>query len=47
LNVRIYPGCASQGDTVEAFEMITDAIMEGHLEILAEDGEAHSTRRAS
>jgi predicted RNase H-like HicB family nuclease len=32
------PGCASQGDTVEeSLEMVKDAI-EGHLDILEEDG---------
>jgi predicted RNase H-like HicB family nuclease len=39
------PGCSSQGDTVEeALEMIKDAI-EGHLEIMAEDGTGTGARQ--
>lgn len=41
-----FPGCSSQGDTVEeALEMIKDAI-EGHLEILREDAKNMRARKA-
>ena len=41
-----FPGCASQGDTVEeALEMIKDAI-EGHLDILEEDNKHARVRKA-